>query len=63
MECIQLLQIKEAVSEHKKSIQVEIKDGAVVPEFGVIASLVLAISIISIIIVSAKSRLVIPFKY
>ncbi len=48
-----------SASEHKESIQVEIKDGVVVPEFGVIASLVLAISIISIIIVSAKSKLAI----
>ena len=43
-------------SEHKESIQVEIKDGVVVPEFGVIATLVLAISIMSIIIVSSKAR-------
>jgi len=46
-----------ASSEHKESIQVEIKDGVVVPEFGVIASLVLTISIISIIIVSSKTKL------
>jgi PPOX class probable F420-dependent enzyme len=44
-------------SELKESIQVEIKDGVVVPEFGVIATLILAISIISIIIVSTKTRL------
>jgi len=50
-------------SEIKKSIQVEIKDGVVVPEFGVIASLVLAISIISIIIVSSKSKLAIPTRF
>jgi predicted secreted protein with PEFG-CTERM motif len=52
-----------ASSEHKESIQVEIKDGVVVPEFGVVASLVLAISIISIIIVSSKSRLLVLPKY
>ena len=52
-----------AVSEHKESIQVEIEDGVVVPEFGVIASLVLTISIISIIIVSTKSRLSISPRY
>ncbi len=51
------------LSEHKESIKVEIKDGVVVPEFGVIASLVLAISIISIIAISAKSKLVIPTRY
>ena len=52
-----------AASEHKESIQVEIKDGVVIPEFGVIASLVLAISIISIIIVSSKSKLAIPTRF
>ena len=50
-------------SEYKKSIQVEIKDGVVVPEFGVIASLILAVSIISIIIVSAKTKLAILPRY
>jgi predicted secreted protein with PEFG-CTERM motif len=43
-------------SEHKESIQVEIKDGVVVPEFGAIAMMILAISIMSIIIVSSKAR-------
>lgn len=52
-----------ASSEHKESIQVEIKDGVVVPEFGVIVSLVLTISIISIIVVSAKSKLAILPRY
>ena len=46
-------------SEHKESIKVEIKDGVVVPEFGVVASFVLAVAIISIIAVSAKSKLAI----
>ena len=50
-------------SEHKESIQVEIKDGLVIPEFGVIASLVLVISIISIIIVSSKTKLSILPKF
>ncbi|QDI89738.1 PEFG-CTERM sorting domain-containing protein [Candidatus Nitrosopumilus sp. SW] len=50
-------------SEYKKSVQVEIKDGVVVPEFGVIASLILGVSIISIIIFSAKSRLAIVPRY
>ncbi len=44
-------------SELKESIQVEIKDGVVVPEFGIIAVLVLAVSIVSIIIASSKTRL------
>ena len=50
-------------SEYKESIQVEIKEGVVVPEFGVIASLILAISIIAIIAVSAKSKLAILPRY
>jgi len=50
-------------SEYKEIIKVEIKDGVVVPEFGVIASLVLAVSIISIIIVSSKSKLAILPRY
>ena len=52
-----------AASEHKEAIQVEIKDGVVVPEFGVIASLVLAIAIISIIVISSKTKLAILPKY
>ena len=44
-------------SEFKESIQVEIKDGVVVPEFGIIATLILAVSIMSIIMVSSKTRL------
>ncbi len=51
------------LSEHKESIKVEIKDGVVVPEFGVVASLVLAISIISIIVVSSKSKISILPRY
>ncbi|MCA9828509.1 MAG: PEFG-CTERM sorting domain-containing protein [Nitrosopumilus sp.] len=43
-------------SEYKKSIQVEIKDGVVVPEFGVIASLVLVISVLAVVMISSKSR-------
>jgi predicted secreted protein with PEFG-CTERM motif len=50
-------------SEHKESIKVEIKDGVVVPEFGAIASLVLAVSIISIIIVSTRSKIAISSRY
>ncbi|MGY5149720.1 MAG: PEFG-CTERM sorting domain-containing protein [Candidatus Nitrosopumilus sp. bin_68KS] len=52
-----------ALSEYKESIKVEIKDGMVIPEFGVIASLVLTISIISIIIMSTKSKLFISSRF
>ena len=44
-------------SEHKQSVQVEIDNGVVVPEFGSIAVMILVVAIISIIAVSAKSRL------
>jgi len=52
-----------ASSEYKKSIQVEIKDGVVVPEFGVIASLVLGISIFTMIVISSKSKFNILSRY
>ena len=50
-------------SDHKASVEVEIEDGVVIPEFGAIAALILAIAIISIIVVSAKSRLSIMPRY
>ena len=48
---------------YTKSVQVDIKEGVVVPEFGTIAVMILAVAIISIIAVSAKSRLSIMPKY
>jgi len=50
-------------SGYADSAEVEIVDGAVIPEFGVIAALVLAVAIISIIAVTAKTRLSIIPKY
>jgi len=50
-------------SDHKASVEVEIVDGVVIPEFGAIAALILAVAIISIIIVSSKSRLSIMPRY
>ena len=47
---------------YQSSVQVDIADGAVVPEFGTIASLVLVVAITSIIILSAKGRLSIAPK-
>ena len=44
-------------SMNKASVEVEIADGAVVPEFGTIASLILVVAISSIIVLSAKGRL------
>jgi len=42
---------------NKSVVEVEIAGGAVVPEFGTIASLVLVVAITSIVILSAKGRL------
>ncbi len=50
-------------SNYKDSVEIEIVDGAVIPEFGTIAALILAVAIISIIAVSAKSKLSIMPKY
>jgi len=47
----------------RDSAQVEIVDGAVIPEFGAIAALILAVAIISIIVVSAKTRLSLIPRY
>ena len=44
-------------SEFEDSIDVEIIEGKVIPEFGTIAAMILAVSIISIIAISSKSRL------
>ncbi len=49
--------------KYTASAQVDIKDGVVVPEFGTIAAMILAVAIISIIAVSAKSRLSIIPRY
>jgi predicted secreted protein with PEFG-CTERM motif len=48
---------------YSDSILVDILDGAVIPEFGTIAAMILAVAIISIIAVSAKSRLSIIPRY
>jgi predicted secreted protein with PEFG-CTERM motif len=42
---------------YSDSIEVDILDGTVVPEFGTIAAMILAVAIISIIAISSKSRL------
>ena len=43
--------------KYTASAEIDIQDGVVVPEFGTIAAMILAVAIISIIAVSAKSRL------
>ena len=45
------------------SVEVEVADGLVVPEFGTIAPMILAVAIISIVAISAKSRLSIVPRY
>jgi len=47
----------------KSSIEVGIENGLVIPEFGAIAVMILAVAIISIIVVSAKSKLSIMPRY
>jgi len=48
---------------YSASIVVDILDGTIVPEFGTIAAMILAVAIISIIALSAKSRLSIIPRY
>jgi len=48
---------------YQNSAEVEILDGHVIPEFGVIAAMILAVAIISIIVVTAKTRLSIVPRY
>ena len=48
---------------YQASAEVEILDGHVVPEFGVIAAMVLAVAIVSIIVVTAKTRLSLVPRY
>jgi len=49
--------------KYTASTEVDIKDGVVVPEFGAIAAMILAVAVISIIAISAKSRLSIISRY
>ena len=48
---------------YRDSFTVEIEDGRIIPEFGAIAAMILAVAIISIIAVSARSRLSIMPRY
>ena len=48
---------------YQTSAEVEIVDGHVIPEFGVIAVMILAVAIVSIIVVTAKTRLSIVPRY
>ena len=48
---------------YQNSAEVEIVDGHVVPEFGVIAAMILAVAIVSIIVVTAKTKLSLVPRY
>ena len=48
---------------YKTSTQVDIKDGHVVPEFGTIAIMILVVAIVSIIELSAKTKLSLVPRY
>ena len=48
---------------YQASAEVEIVDGAVIPEFGVIAVMIFAVAIVSIIVVTAKTKLSIVPRY
>ena len=50
-------------SNYQTSAEVEVVDGHVIPEFGVIAAMILAVAIVSIIVVTAKTRLSIVPRY
>ena len=48
---------------YQASTEVQILDGHVIPEFGVIAAMILAVAIVSIIVVTAKTKLSIVPRY
>jgi len=50
-------------SNYQTSADAEIVDGHVIPEFGVIAAMILAAAIVSIIVVTAKTRLSLVPRY
>ena len=50
-------------SNYQTSAEVEVVNGHVIPEFGVIAAMILAVAIVSIIVVTAKTRLSIVPRY
>ena len=48
---------------YTQSVEIDIRDGVIVPEFGTIAVMILTVAIISIIAISARSRLSIVPRY
>jgi len=55
--------VQGAASNYQVSADVEVIDGHVIPEFGVIAAMILAVAIVSIIVVTAKTRLSLVPRY
>ena len=55
--------VQGSASNYQVSAEVEVIDGHVIPEFGVIAAMILAVAIVSIIIVTAKTRLSLVPRY
>ena len=55
--------VQGAASSHQKTAQVEVIDGHVIPEFGVIAAMILAVALVSIIVVTAKTKLSLVPRY
>jgi len=55
--------VQGAASNYQVSAGVEVIDGHVIPEFGVIAAMILAVAIISIIVVTAKTKLSLVPRY
>ncbi len=55
--------VQGAASSHQKTAEVEVVDGHVIPEFGVIAAMILAVAIVSIIVVTAKTKLSLVPRY
>jgi len=55
--------VQGAASSHQKTAEVEVIDGHVIPEFGVIAAMILAVAIVSIIVVTAKTKLSLVPRY
>jgi len=55
--------VQGAASNYQVSADVEVIDGHVIPEFGVIAAMILAVAIVSIIVVTAKTKLSLVPRY
>ena len=55
--------VQGTASNYQVSAEVEVIDGHVIPEFGVIAAMILAVAIVSIIVVTAKTKLSLVPRY